>query len=489
MTATIAPKTGTPLPAEGADTPPGIPDRWPARLWLMLITLCVVLFLDGLDGSMVGVALPSIGAELGMTTSSLQWIVSGFVLGYGGLLLLGGRTADLIGRRKVFIIALAVFAVASLLGGLVDSGPLLIATRFIKGVSAAFTAPTGLSIITTTFPEGKARNRALSLYTVFGASGYSFGLIVGGLLTDVGWRWTFLLPVPVALLTLVGAVLLIPKDKPAAEGGHDILGALFSTLGMLLLVYTVVTAPEVGWGSPRTIGSFAGVAALFTAFVITELKVKHPLIRLSILKKGSLLRANFAFIALMGSYMTFQFMVSLYLQDSLHWSSLELALSLFPAGLLVAVSAPFAGNLIDRFGTPKLVIGGLLALTIGYVLFLRLDTNPSYFAFILPSVLLLGVGFALGFPAINVQATNGIHDDEQGLAAGLVQTAGQVGIALILAINTAIIATDIEHPTPEQTLDAFKPGLYFVTAVALVGLLITLTGLVKRKHGRHEARS
>ncbi|MEV0646777.1 MFS transporter [Phytomonospora sp. NPDC050363] len=485
MTA-IATTPATPAPI-GADPVPVTPERWPRRMWGLLIVLCVVLFLDGLDISMVGVALPSIGGELGLTTSSLQWIVSGYVLGYGGLLLLGGRTADLLGRRDVFLIALAVFAVASLLGGLVDSGPLLIATRFIKGVSAAFTAPTGLSIITTTFAEGKARNKALSIYTVFGASGYSSGLVFGGLMTGLGWRWTFLLPVPIAAGALLAAWFLIPRDKPATEGGHDILGALFSTGGMLLLVYTVVAAPEHGWGSPLTLLSFAGAIALLAAFIVVERKVEHPLVRLSILKKGTLLRANIAVIALGGSYMSFQFMVSLYLQQALGWSPLEMALALLPAGLLVAFSAPFAGNLIDRFGTARFIIGGLTALTVGYVLFLRIDVHPVYATMILPSVLLLGMGFALGFPSINVQATAGIHDDEQGLAAGLVQTGMQVGSALVLAVTTAIIATDNATPSAEETLSAFRPGLIFVTFVALAGLLVVLTPLLRRRRGRHEA--
>ena len=259
---------------------------WNRRTWALLMTLCIVLFLDGLDVSMIGVALPSIGAELDLSTSSLQWLVSGYVLGYGGLLLLGGRTADLLGRRKVFLIALAVFAVASLTGGLVSSGPLLILTRFVKGLAAAFTAPTGLSIITTNFAEGPARNKALSIYTVFGAGGYSFGLVFGGLMTGVGWRWTFLLPVPIALIALVAAIALVPRDKPAEDGGHDLLGAVTSTTAMLLLVYTVVSANDAGWGSARTIGSFVGVGALVAAFVIAETRVAHPLIRLGILRKA-----------------------------------------------------------------------------------------------------------------------------------------------------------------------------------------------------------
>src|SRR3954447_2616354 len=252
---------------------------WTARLWGVLAVLCAVLFLDGLDVSMVGVALPSIGAELGLSTTSLQWIVNGYVLGYGGLLLLGGRTADLLGRRKVFLTALAVFAVASLVGGLVDDGTLLIATRFVKGLAAAFTAPTALSILTTTFHEGPARNRALSVFSVFGASGYSSGLILGGLLTSLGWRWNFLVPVPLAIAALIGGFALIARDRPAAAGGHDLAGAATLISGMLLAVYSVVSAPARGWLDPVTIGLFLLAIALLAVFVTIENRVRHPLVR------------------------------------------------------------------------------------------------------------------------------------------------------------------------------------------------------------------
>src|SRR5918999_5348083 len=191
-------------------------DRWDLRLWGVLAVLCTVLFLDGLDVSMVGVALPSIQQDLDLSTSALQWVVSGYVLGYGGLLLLGGRFADLLGRRRLLLAALAVFTAASVVGGLVDDGTLLVITRFLKGAAAAFTAPASLSIITTTFPEGPARNRALSIYTACGASGFSLGLVLGGALTELGWRWTFLLPVPIALALLVAAPRVLAKDAPAA---------------------------------------------------------------------------------------------------------------------------------------------------------------------------------------------------------------------------------------------------------------------------------
>jgi MFS family permease len=452
----------------------------------MLITLCIVLFLDGLDVSMIGVALPSIGAELDLSTSTLQWLVSGYVLGYGGLLLLGGRTADLLGRRKVFLVALAVFAVASLAGGLVSSGPLLILTRFVKGLSAAFTAPTGLSLITTNFPEGPARNKALSIYTVFGAGGYSSGLLFGGLMTGVGWRWTFLLPVPIALAALVAAIVLLPRHEAAREGGHDLLGAAFSTAAMLLLVYTIVSAPEAGWASARTIGSFAVAAGLFAAFVMVESRVRHPLIRLGILRQATLVRASLAIVAVAGSYFSWQFIVTLYLQDSLGWSPLHLALALLPIGVMVAASSVFSDKLVDRFGTARIIAVTMTVMAVGYLLFLRLDTSPSYPTMILPAVLLIGVGW-IGFPAINIQATSGIDDDEQGLAAGVLQTSMQVGAAIVLAVTTALITSGGSGPVSSaDALGSFRHGLVFGAAVSLVGAAVAASALLPRRTPRAE---
>src|SRR5882757_11253146 len=212
------------------------------RTGAMLLVLCGAIFLDSLDISMTGVALPAIRSALGLSAGSLQWIVSAYVLGYGGFLLLGGRVADLFGRRRIFLIALGVFVVASALGGIVSDGTLLIATRFIKGVSAAFTAPAAFSIITTSFEEGPARNKALAVYTATAASGFSFGLVAGGLLTEIGWRWALLVPAPVALAALIAAYRLVPVGAapPAIRSGVDVLGALLLTSGMLLLVYTLV---------------------------------------------------------------------------------------------------------------------------------------------------------------------------------------------------------------------------------------------------------
>lgn len=458
------------------ETSPATSARWTRASWLLLLVVCIVISLDGLDVSMVGVALPSIGTELGLGTDSLQWLVSAYVLGYGSLLLLGGRLADLLGRRRILLIALSVFAVASLAGGLVDDPTLLIASRFVKGIAAAFTAPAAFSLITTNFAEGPARNKAISIFTTFAASGFSLGLIVGGLMTSLSWRWTFLFSVPFAVAAVVLGLFFIPRVKPEREGGHDFWGALTLAAGMLGLVFTVVNAPHVGWAHWQTIGGLVLSGLILAAFGVIENVVTHPLVRFGILKQGWVARANLSAIALFGSYVSFQFILTIYLQSVLGWSPLSMALALLPTGLVVVASAPFADRLIARFGSRRLIMVALASLTLGYVLFLRVDPTPNYVLDILPSVLLLGIGFGLGFPSIQVQATDGISDSEQGLAAGLVQSSSQVGAALVLAVTTALIAGGAPTPdaTATQVLDQFRPGLILSMGVALAGFVITV---------------
>jgi MFS family permease len=461
--------------------------NWSARSWAALMLLCGVLFLDGLDVSMVGVALPSIREDLGLSTAQLQWVVSGYVLGYGGLLLLGGRAADLLGRRRVLIAGMSVFAVASLLGGLVSDPTLLIATRFLKGASAAFTAPAGLSYITTTFQEGPARNRALSVYTAFGASGFSSGLILGGLLTEAGWRFTFLLPVPFALLILALAPRLLAKDAPS-EGprpGFDVPGAVTITASMLLLVRTVVRAPDAGWASAETIVSFAIVAALLAAFVTIENRTQHPLVRLGILRTGHIVRANLGAMATAGSYFGFQFIATLYFQTVLGWSAIETALAFLPAGLLVAFGSTRVGPLVDRIGTAPLIATAFIAFGAGYALFLRADLSPTYITMILPTMVLIGTGFALGFPSFNMQGTTGVADHEQGLASGLINTSFQVGGAVTLAVVSAVIGD--ANSGGQAFLDDAHTAIGVVTGVAALGLISALSGLVVRRRSTARA--
>ncbi|MEV4578740.1 MFS transporter [Nonomuraea jabiensis] len=454
--------------------------------WGALAVLCAVIFLDALDVSMVGVALPAIQHDLGLSTSSLQWVVSGYVLGYGGLLLLGGRTADLLGRRRVFLVALGVFAVASLLGGIVDDGGLLIAARFVKGVAAAFTAPAALSIITTTFPEGPERNRALSIFTACGASGYSLGLVLSGLLTEIGWRWTLLMPVPVAVIALLIAPRVLRGRDERAEGGHDLIGAVLITASMLLLVFTVVQAPEAGWASLQTIGSLVAVAVLLGLFVFTERRMRHPLVRLGILRSGHIVRANLGLLILMGSYVAFQFVAMQYFQNLLGWSALGTALAFLPAGLLVALTSTKMGDFADRFGTGKLIVIGSAALAGGYAMFLGIDRTPSLGGMVIPGMLLMGIAFALSFPSLNIQATTGVDDDEQGLASGLLNTSGQVGGAIVLAVVTAVLTSGGGETL---SIGSLRSAIVVSLVLALVGLAISATGLRARKAQAVESES
>ncbi|MGW6280075.1 MFS transporter [Kribbella sp. NPDC055071] len=452
---------------------------WDARLWGALLVVCGVIFLDGLDVSMVGMSLPSIGADLGVSLSSLQWVVTGYVLGYGGLLLLGGRTADLLGRRRVFLIALAVFAAVSMLSSLATNPELLIAARFVKGVAAAFTAPAALSIITTTFHEGPDRNRALSIFTTCAASGFSMGLILGGALTEVGWRWTFLMPGPVALIVLLFALKLIPNSpRDENTGGYDVPGAVTVTAGMLSLVYAVVGAEHAGWVSVQTIGLFVLAVALLGAFVAIELRSKNPLVRLGILRNATLRRANLAILTVFGAYVSFQLIGTMYMQNLLGWSSFQTALAFLPAGLLVVTLSPNAGKIADRIGTEKMIIAAMALFVVGYGLSLRIGPEAAYFSTVFPSILLIGLAFAIGFPALNIQAVSGVSDEEQGLASGLFNTSNQVGGAVVLAVVTAVISSNSAGvTTPAGMLSAYKPGLGVVTGIAALGLLIALTGL------------
>jgi EmrB/QacA subfamily drug resistance transporter len=448
----------------------------------MLLVLCGAIFLDAMDVSMIGVALPSIREDLGLSTSSLQWVVSAYVLGYGGFLLLGGRAADLLGRRRMFLISLGVFVVASALGGFANDGTLLIVTRFIKGVSAGFTAPAGLSIITTSFAEGNARNKAISIYTATGATGFSLGLVFGGLLTEIGWRWVFFLPAPIALATLLAAIRLVPTDRHSVRPSRsfDLAGAVSLTAAMLLLVFTVVEAPDAGWGSARTLLSFAGVAAILTAFVAIEKRTAVPLVRLGILRSGTLVQANLGAMMLVGGWFGFQFIATLYLQQLRGWSPLETGLAIFPGGFLVAVLAPRIAPLVMRFGIRRLITLGLASTAAGYALFLPIGLDSGYAAAMLPTFLLAGLGFALAYGPLNIAGTNGIAPEEQGLASGLVSTSFQVGGALVLAVVTAVDnAATGAGGSPQALLDGFHAAIV-VSAIA-AGLGVAVTALRRRR--------
>jgi MFS family permease len=437
--------------------------------------VCGALFLDGLDLSMVGVALPSIGHDLALPAGRLQWIVSGYVLGYGGFLLLGGRVSDVLGRRGVFLSAVALFGVASVVSAAMSNDVALIALRFVKGASAGFTVPAGLSIVTTTFAEGPARSRALGIYAACGASGFSLGLVSGGLLTEVGWRATLFAPGPVALVLLAAGLRVVPRSTRdrVTLSSFDLAGAFTSTASLLLFVYAVVEAPRRGWGSAGTVLTLALSVALMAVFVLVERRHAHPLVRLGILRSAALLHANLAAGVLVGGFISFQFVVTLYVQNSLGWSPIHMALAFLPGSAIMAIFAPRMGGLMGRHGTAPLVLGGLSAMLLAYVLVLRAQPSMSYAEFLLPTMVLVGVGFALAFPAINVQATAGVADHEQGLASGLVNTSMQIGGAIILAVVTAVLGGSDATARPGALLPHMTTAIGFVAGVAVVGVLVS----------------
>jgi MFS family permease len=479
------------MPSTLTATPPSVPRRthlqvhdlnWTPAIWLLLVVVCGALFLDGLDLSMIGVALPSIGRALHLASGSLQWIVSGYVLGYGSFLLLGGRTSDLISRRTVFLAAVTVFGIASVISAMVSSEVALVALRFIKGASAGFTVPAGLSILTTTFAEGPARNRAFGVYTLCGASGFSLGLVFGGLLTELGWRAPLLVPGPIALLLGAAGWRVIPRASanPFSLKQFDLLGAVSGTGSLLLLVYAVVEAPTHGWISAPTVACLAISAALMTAFIAIEQRHPHPLLRLGILRSASLVHANVAAAAMFGSYAAFQFIVTLYVQDSLGWTPIGMAMAFLPAGLIVLTSAPQIGRIIARFPTPVIILTGLLAFAAGYALFLRATPGMPYAEFLLPTMLLIGIGFGLCFAAVNVQATSGVADHEQGLASGVLNTSLQIGGAVVLAVVSAILG-DSNSAVHGQLLPHAHAAIGVVIGVSAAAALFTVIHLYRTR--------
>ncbi|MCU1657960.1 MAG: major facilitator superfamily 1 [Pseudonocardiales bacterium] len=455
--------------------------RWSKSVWALLVVLCGALFLDGLDVSMVGVALPSIGRGLHLSARALQWIVSGYVLGYGGMLLLGGRTSDLLGRRSVFLVAVSVFASASVVSAFMTNDLALVALRFIKGAGAAFTVPAGLSILTTTFEEGPARNKAFSIWTACGATGFSSGLVFGGLLTELGWRATFLVPGPIGLALVAAGAKVIPRAArlPARLHHFDLPGALISTAGLMLLVFTLVEAPADGWARPHILVLLAASIALLLAFVAIEARHPTPLVRLSILRSPRLAHANVCGAVMAGSYFAFQFITTLYLQDSLGWSPIEMAAAFLPTGVLVGISSIWLEQILDRIDSMVLIMAGLTFFVAAYAWFLHAKIGDPYLAFMLPSMLLLGLGFACTFPAVTAQATSGVDDSEQGLASGLVNTCMQIGGALVLAVVSGIVGGGRGTPARGTPLPQLSTAIVVVLAVAAAGAVATAVHLLR----------
>jgi MFS family permease len=450
------------------------------RAWALLLVLSGAIFLEGADISMMGVALPAIRSDLDMSTGSLQWVVSAYVLGYGGFVLLGGRAGDLLGRRRLFLAALAAFVVFSGVGGLAQEGWVLVLARFVTGVSAAFMTPVGLSIITTTFAEGRVRNQALLVYAGAAAGGFSLGLVLGGLLTGIDWRWVFFAPVLLASALLAIAPRVIPRDGPARRGGRfDLPGALALTAGMLLVVTAIVEAPDAAWATTLAVGA-AGFAAL-AAFVAIERRAPMPLVRLGILRTRSVTRANLAAILFGGSFIAFQFVVVLYLQQLRGWSAIETGVALLPVGIDAILAPTLTPRLVERFGLARVSLTGMALAVAGYALFLPIGLESPYVAAMLPTMILTGLAFTLVYGPLTIAATDGVADAEQGLASGLFNTAFQLGAALGLAVvATVVVAATGDASDPEALLDGYRAGLVVPVVGVALAIAVTLPAALPR---------
>jgi len=452
---------------------------------LVLAMLCAVAFLDFVDASIINVALPSIRRDLHVSVQNLQWIPSGYLLTYGGFMLLGGRAADLLGRRLVLVAGTFVFGASALVGGLAQNSGTVIGSRLAQGVGAAMMLPSALSILTTTFREGPERYRALSAWGAMAGLGSAAGVLLGGLLTQgPGWRWVFLVKPPLCAIVIAGIFLLLEDDRRRGRLVHfDLSGALLATSGALLLVYALVRAPITGWGSGTTIGELAGSGVLLAAFVVNEQRSKNPLLPLSIFRIKGLAAADITqLIGIAGMFAMF-FFLTLYLQDVLGYSPIRTGLAYLPVTAGVGLSAGITPRLIGRVGIRPVFVAGTLVAGGGMLWLSRVPIHGSYPADLLPGLLILSVGLGAEFVAATNAANAGVPPQTAGLAAALFNASQWIGGALGLAIFSAIATARTNHllaghTAPVTALDAgFRQALIaasiFMLAAALFALRTT----------------
>lgn len=457
------------------------------RAWALLLVLCGTIFLEGADIAMMAIAIPSIRSDLGLATDTAAWVMSAYVLGYAGFTLLGGRAADLLGRRRMFLLWLAVFLAFSGLGGFATEGWMLIVARFVTGVASAFMTPAALSLITTSYEAGPQRDKALLVYAGTGAGGFSLGLVIGGLLTSLDWRWVFFAPVLMAGALLAAAVRLIPhqesprnQESPRTERrSFDLLGTVTVAGAMLLAAYTVVRLEHGLHGWPLTTASALGALLLAVLFVAVERRCANPLVRLGILRVGSVVRADIGALLFVGAFFGFQFVVTLYLQELRGWSSLQTAIALVIMGCDAVLAPTLTPRLVARYGYPRVIVGGFVLAVAAYGLFLPVGMDWPYLA-MFPTLIIAGTAFALAYGPLTIAATDGVAEHEQGLASGLLHTATQFGSAIGISAVTAVYglaAAGSSGSGPEATLSAFRTALVVPVAMVVLGLLVSALSL------------
>jgi EmrB/QacA subfamily drug resistance transporter len=449
---------------------------------LTLALLCAIAFLDFVDGSITNVALPSIRNSLGFSVEGLQWVPSGYLLTYGGFMLLGGRLADLFGRRRVLVTGIVIIGVSSMVGGFAQSAGVLVGARLAQGLGAALTLPAALSILTTKFTEGKDRHAALGAWGGIAGLASAAGVLLGGLLTEgPGWRWVmFVNPIACALVLLPVLRLIEGERGRRRLTNFDALGAVLVTGGMLLLVFALVKAPIEGWGSARTIGELAGAGALLAVFVLNELRQREPLAPLSIFRINGLGFSNLTQLMAFAGVLAIFFFLTLYMQNVLGYSPIQTGLAWLPLCFAVAISAGVASQLLSRVGTRPVIVVGAIIAAAGLYLLSRIPVDGTYLADLLPGTLVLAVGGAAVFVGVTTAANAGVPADKAGLAAALLNASQQLGGALGLAIFTAVATSRTNHLLASGTSVAhaqtsgFQRGLLLGSIFLLVSAVIAL---------------
>jgi EmrB/QacA subfamily drug resistance transporter len=456
------------------------------RKWLALALLATVQFMVVLDIAIVNVALPSIQLDLGFSQENLQWVISAYALLFGGFLLLGGRAADLLGRRRLFIAGLIVFTAASLLSGLAWSDEVLILTRAVQGLGAAIITPAALSILMTTFSEGRERNAALGVWGAVGAFGAVAGVLLGGVLTDwLSWEWIFYINVPVGLAALALTPLLLTESRDAHVKSFDVPGAVLVTSGLITLVYAITQANDYGWASVETIGLFVGAAVLLAGFVVWELRAKEPLMPFTIFRIRTVAAANLAGLILGTVTFSMFLMLTLYMQQVLAYSPMKTGVAYLAVAGTAIVWSGVAAQLVNRVGVKPVIAAGMTLLATGLLYFTQVSVGGSYLGDLLPGFLIIAAGLGFSFVPISIAALAGVQPSEAGLASGLFNTSQQIGGALGIAALSAIATSTTNDavasgtPVPKALTDGFESAFIWGGVVAAIGIGIALV-LVRR---------
>jgi EmrB/QacA subfamily drug resistance transporter len=439
--------------------------------WAALVVVCLAQFMVVLDATIVNVALPSIQRGLHFSAADLQWVINSYTLMFGGFLLLGGRAADFFGRRRLFIVGVAVFSIASLINGLASSSEMLIIGRGLQGLGGALVSPAALSIITTTFAEGPDRNKALGVWSAIAAGGAAVGLLMGGVLTDLlSWEWCFFVNVPVGIAAIAAALRYVPntlaEHKPSSV---DIAGAVAVTSGLVVLVYAIVKAQAWGFGSGKTLGLAAVAVALLAAFIVIEARSKAPLVRLGIFRKRTLTGANVVMTLVAAGMFSMFFFATLYVQEILGFSPLKAGLAFLPVTAGIMIGAGVAQQGIKRIGARLQTVIGISVAAVGMFMLTGMPADGSYASDVLPGLLPIAFGMGMTFVPITLMATTGVHGDDQGLASGLLNTAQQVGGALGLAVLSTVAFNHAQSAGGSRA-EALVSG--YTTAFTVGGFLL-----------------